>query len=80
MENNFNKLGISTGRILFCSACKPYWISKRVEWISTENSTGDNHFGDILHIRVLYLKEPLEWRYAISFLFIIGAVYFAFKK
>src|SRR3954470_18792393 len=29
---------------------------------------------------VLYLKEPLEWRYAISFLFIIGAVYFAFKK
>lgn len=28
---------------------------------------------------VLYLKEPLEWKYAISFLFIIGAVYFAFK-
>ena len=28
---------------------------------------------------VLYLKEPLQWKYAISFLFIIGAVYFAFK-
>ncbi|MBV9960843.1 MAG: DMT family protein [Parafilimonas sp.] len=28
---------------------------------------------------VLYLKEPLEWKYAISFLFILGAVYFAFK-
>jgi len=28
---------------------------------------------------VLYLKEPLELKYAISFLFIIGAVYFAFK-
>ena len=28
---------------------------------------------------VLYLKEPLEWKYAVSLLFIIGAVYFAFK-
>ena len=28
---------------------------------------------------VLYLKEPLQWKYAISFLFIVGAVYFAFK-
>jgi len=28
---------------------------------------------------VLYLKEPLQWKYAISFLFLIGAVYFAFK-
>jgi uncharacterized protein (DUF486 family) len=29
---------------------------------------------------VLYLKEPFEWRYLISFLFLLGAVYFAFKK
>jgi uncharacterized protein len=29
---------------------------------------------------VLYLKEPLEWRYLISFLFLLGAVYFMFKK
>ena len=29
---------------------------------------------------VLYLKEPFESKYAISFLFIVGAVYFAFKK
>jgi len=29
---------------------------------------------------VVYLKEPLHWRYAVSFLFILGAVYFAFKK
>jgi len=29
---------------------------------------------------VLYLKEPLHWRYLISFAFILGAVYFAFKK
>jgi uncharacterized protein (DUF486 family) len=28
---------------------------------------------------VFYLKEPLQWKYAISFLFILGAVYFAFK-
>jgi len=28
---------------------------------------------------VLYLKEPPQWKYAISFLFIVGAVYFAFK-
>lgn len=28
---------------------------------------------------VVYLKEPLQWKYAISFLFILGAVYFAFK-
>ena len=28
---------------------------------------------------VFYLKEPLQWKYAVSFLFIIGAVYFAFK-
>jgi uncharacterized protein (DUF486 family) len=28
---------------------------------------------------VLYLKEPLQWKYAVSFLFIMGAVYFAFK-
>jgi uncharacterized protein (DUF486 family) len=29
---------------------------------------------------VWYLKEPFETRYLISFLFIVGAVYFAFKK
>jgi len=29
---------------------------------------------------VLYLKEPFEWRYLISFIFLLGAVYFAFKK
>lgn len=29
---------------------------------------------------VLYLKEPLEWRYLISFHFLVGAVYFMFKK
>ncbi len=28
---------------------------------------------------VFYLKEPLQWKYAVSFLFILGAVYFAFK-
>jgi len=28
---------------------------------------------------VFYLKEPLQWKYAISFLCILGAVYFAFK-
>ena len=27
-----------------------------------------------------YLKEHFEWRYLISFAFIMGAVYFAFKK
>ncbi len=29
---------------------------------------------------VWFLKEPFKWNYAVSFLFIIGAVYFAFKK
>ncbi len=29
---------------------------------------------------VWYLKEPFETKYLISFLFIVGAVYFAFKK
>lgn len=29
---------------------------------------------------VLYLKEPLQWKYLVSFLFLIGAVYFMFKK
>ncbi len=29
---------------------------------------------------VLYLKEPLEWKYLVSFAFLMGAVYFAFKK
>lgn len=29
---------------------------------------------------VLYLKEPLRWNYLISFCFILGAVYFAFRK
>jgi uncharacterized protein (DUF486 family) len=29
---------------------------------------------------VLYLKEPIHWRYLVSFAFILGAVYFAFKK
>jgi uncharacterized protein (DUF486 family) len=29
---------------------------------------------------VFYLKEPFETKYLISFLFIAGAVYFAFKK
>ena len=29
---------------------------------------------------VLYLKEPLRANYLISFLFLVGAVYFAFKK
>ncbi len=29
---------------------------------------------------VLYLKEPFKWNYLISFIFILGAVFFAFKK
>lgn len=29
---------------------------------------------------VWYLKEPFETKYLISFLFIVGSVYFAFKK
>ncbi len=29
---------------------------------------------------VLYLKEPFKINYVISFLFVMGAVYFAFKK
>ncbi len=29
---------------------------------------------------ILYLKEPFHWKYLVSFLLILGAVYFAFKK
>jgi hypothetical protein len=29
---------------------------------------------------VLYLKEPFHYKYLISFSFLLGAVYFAFKK
>lgn len=29
---------------------------------------------------VFYLKEPFHWRYLVSFAFLIGAVYFMFKK
>ncbi len=28
---------------------------------------------------VVYLKEPLQWKYAASFVCIVAAVYFAFK-
>ncbi len=29
---------------------------------------------------VTFLREEFKWNYAVSFLFILGAVYFAFKK
>jgi len=29
---------------------------------------------------VAYLKEPFHWRYVISFVLMLGAVYFMFKK
>lgn len=29
---------------------------------------------------ILFLKETFKWNYAVSFLFIVGAVFFAFKK
>ena len=29
---------------------------------------------------IVYLKEPFEWKYLISFCFLLGAVYFMFKK
>lgn len=29
---------------------------------------------------LLYLKEPFHWKYVVSFILILGAVYFAFKK
>ena len=29
---------------------------------------------------VFYLREPFKWNYVISFGFILGAVYFAFKQ
>jgi uncharacterized protein len=29
---------------------------------------------------ILYLKEPFHWKYLVSFVLILGAVYFAFKK
>jgi uncharacterized protein (DUF486 family) len=29
---------------------------------------------------ILYLREPFQWRYLVSFAFLLGAVYFMFKK
>lgn len=29
---------------------------------------------------VVYLKEPFHWKYLVSFAFLMGAVYFMFKK
>lgn len=29
---------------------------------------------------IFYLKEPFQWKYVVSFMFILGAVYFMFKK
>ena len=29
---------------------------------------------------VFYLREPFQWKYLVSFAFLIGAVYFMFKK
>ncbi len=29
---------------------------------------------------IWYLKEPFHWKYMVSFVLILGAVYFAFKK
>jgi len=29
---------------------------------------------------VFYLKEPLRWNYLVSFFFLLGAVYFMFRK
>jgi len=29
---------------------------------------------------VIYLKEPFHWKYLVSFAFLLGAVYFMFKK
>ncbi len=29
---------------------------------------------------ILYLKEPLSWRYLVSFVLLIGAVYFVYTK
>ncbi len=29
---------------------------------------------------ILYLKEPFHWKYLVSFAFLLGAVYFMFKK
>jgi uncharacterized protein (DUF486 family) len=28
---------------------------------------------------VLYLKEPFHWKYLVSFMFLVGAVYFMFR-
>jgi uncharacterized protein (DUF486 family) len=29
---------------------------------------------------ILYLKEPFRWNYIVGFLFLLGAVFFVFKK
>jgi hypothetical protein len=29
---------------------------------------------------VIYLKEPFHWKYIVSFILLLGAVYFMFKK
>jgi uncharacterized protein (DUF486 family) len=29
---------------------------------------------------MLYLREPFHWRYILSFICLLGAVYFMFKK
>ncbi|MEI2750269.1 MAG: DMT family protein [Ferruginibacter sp.] len=31
-------------------------------------------------MRYFYLKEPFHWKYLVSFAFLLGAVYFMFKK
>ncbi|MCW3090130.1 MAG: hypothetical protein JWP81_1199 [Ferruginibacter sp.] len=29
---------------------------------------------------ILYLREPFHWKYLVSFVLVLGAVYFAFRK
>ena len=36
--------------------------------------------GVFLVFAYFYLGEPLRWNYAVSFVLIVGAVYFAFLK
>ena len=34
----------------------------------------------VFAVTYLYLKEPFQWKYLLSFVLLLGAVYFMFKK
>ncbi len=78
MENHFNKLGIVFFEYCLMVPANRFGFVNGINVFQLKITQEVIILIVFSVVAVFYLKEPFQWKYLISFAFLIGAVYFMF--